>query len=88
MDIDLESIPNQVGTAILSAVDGKILKSTGSLDNEEEGHAICATVFKMLLDSGICLGDEPLRRLSISFTDYNYVVTLGKSHVYIVKTEL
>jgi len=88
MDVDLEAVPNQIGTAILQSSDGKILKSTGSLDNEDEGVSSCATIFKMLQDSAKCLAEEPMRRLSISFTDYNYVVTLGKHHIYIVKTEV
>ena len=88
MEVDLEAVPNQIGTAILQASDGKVLKSTGSLDNEEDGPAVCATIYKMLQDSAKCLAEEPMRRLSISFTDYNYIVTLGKHHVYIVKTEV
>lgn len=88
MDVELESVPNQIGTAILSTADGKILKATGALANDEDAVVTCSTIYKMLLDSAKCLGDEPMRRLSISYTDYNYVVTLGKKHVYIVKTEV
>ena len=88
MDVDLEAVPNQIGTAVLGSTDGKVLKATGALDNEDDGAAACVAVYKMLLDSTKCLGDEPMRRMSISYTDYNYVVTLGKKHIYIVKTEL
>ena len=88
MEVDLEAVPSQIGTAILQASDGKVLKSTGALDNEDDGPATCVTIYKMLQDSAKCLAEEPMRRLSISFTDYNYVVTLGKHHIYIVKTEL
>jgi hypothetical protein len=88
MDVDLESVPKQIGTAILAAADGKVLKATGALDNDEDGAATCSTIYKMLQDSAKCLGDEPLRRLSVSYTEFNYVVTVGPKHVYIVKTEV
>ena len=87
MDIDLDSVPNQIGTAVLSTVDGKILQSTGAFC-DDDGSVVCRNIYRMLLDSAKCLEDEPLRRLSISFTDYNYVVTLGKKNLYIVKTEV
>ena len=88
MDVDLESVPNQIGTAILGSTDGKILKATGALDNEYDGAAAFAVIYKMLLDSTKCLTGEPMRKLSISYTDYNYVVTLGQNHIYVVKTEV
>ena len=88
MDVDLEAVPNQIGTAILGSTDGKVLKATGGLDNEYDGAATCTAIYKMLLDSTKCLKEEPMRRLSISYTDYNYVVTLGHKHIYIVKTEV
>jgi hypothetical protein len=88
MDVDLESVPNQVGTAILGSTDGKILKASGALDNEYDGAAACSAIYKMLLDSTKCLAGDPMKRMSISYTDYNYVITLGQKHIYIVKTEV
>ena len=81
-------VPNQIGTAILSTTDGKILKATGALDNDDDGAAACSAIYKMLLDSSKCLQNEPMRRMSISYTDYNYIITLGQGHVYIVKTDI
>jgi hypothetical protein len=73
MDVDLESIPNQVGSAIQLA--------------DETGAGVCALIYQMLLDTSTCLGEEPLRRMSILFADHNYVVTLGSKHIYIVRVD-
>lgn len=81
MDVDLSNVPNQIGTAILDS-DGNLLKATGELDQNA-----CATIFKILLDAAKCLERDSLRRLSISFQDHNYVVTIGDKHVYIVKVQ-
>jgi len=81
MDVDLERIPSQIGTAILDS-DGKVLKVTGDISQNQD---VCSTIYKILLDTSKCLDKEPMKRISISFTDHNYVVTVGKNHVYIVK---
>ena len=86
-EVDLESIPKQIGTAILESKDGKIVKTTGGLSNGDSA-AICANIYQMLCDSSVCLAEEPLRRLIVSFTDHNYVITLGQKHIYIAKTEV
>jgi len=85
MNVELELVPNQIGTAILDMTDGKVLRSTGDLSSGEEGRANCASVYRMLLDTSKCLGSEPMRRLSITFTDHSYIVTLGEKHIYIIK---
>ena len=84
MEVDLTQVRDQTGTATLDASDGKVAVATGDLSGEE-GQTRCATIFRMLQDTSKCLGDEPMRRLSISFTDHNYVITLGERHIYIVK---
>jgi hypothetical protein len=87
MDVDLESIPNQVGSAILNRDGGgTVVKSTGQLA-DETGAGVCALIYQMLLDTSTCLGEEPLRRMSILFADHNYVVTLGSKHIYIVRVD-
>ena len=83
--IDLESVPNQVGSAVLDAKDGNIVKTTGVLSNNDDSAAICANIYQMLLDSSVCLGEEPLRRLIVSYSDHNYVVTLGQKQIFIVQ---
>ncbi len=85
-DVELDAVPNQVGTAILTRDGGgTVVKSSGAL-SEEGGAGVCAHIYQMLLDTSVCLGDEPLRRMSILFADHNYVVTLGEKHIYIAKT--
>ena len=85
-DVDLESIPNQVGSAILARDGGgTVLKSTGCL-TEENSAGICAHIYQMLLDTSVCLAEEPLRRMSVLFADHNYVITLSEKHIYIVRT--
>ncbi len=87
MDVDLEQVPNQCGTAILEAADGRVCKATGDfLALASEGQIICSSIYRMLMDTSKCLGNEPMRRLSISFSDHNYIVTQGEKHIYIVKT--
>lgn len=87
MDVELELVPNQVGSAILNRDGGgTVVKSSGLL-SDENGAGVCAHIYQMLLDTSICLGDEPLKRMSILFADHNYVVTLGSKHIYIVRTE-
>ena len=85
-DVDLEGVPNQVGAATLTRDGGgTVIKSSGTLA-EEGGAGVCAHIYQMLLDTSVCLGKEPLRRLSILFADHNYVVTLGENHIFIVRT--
>jgi ragulator complex protein LAMTOR4 len=85
--VDLESVPNQVGTAVLNRDGGgTVVKCTGSL-SEDGGANVCAHVYQMLLDTSVCLDQEPLRRMSILFSDHNYVVTLGDKHIYIVQLQ-
>jgi hypothetical protein len=38
-----------------------------------------------LLETGKCLQQEPLKRLTISYADYSYLATIGKDQIYIVK---
>jgi hypothetical protein len=86
MDADLTQIQGQLGTATLDVTDGKIVKATGQLDGDE-GKNACATLYRMLQDTAKCLEKEPMRRLSISFADHAFVVTLSERYVYVVKKQ-
>ena len=86
MDVDLTQIQGQLGTAILDVTDGKIVKATGQLDGDE-GQNACTTLYRMLQDTAKCLDKEPMRRLSISFADHAFIVTLSERHVHIVKKQ-
>lgn len=87
-DESLYLVPNQQGTAIIDLVDGRVIKATGDILGTDEGKSICLTIHKMLLDTAKCLGNEPLRRISISFSDHSYIATLNEKFIYLVKTNL
>mmetsp|Transcript_23156 Transcript_23156/g.39191 ORF Transcript_23156/g.39191 Transcript_23156/m.39191 type:complete len:91 (+) Transcript_23156:65-337(+) len=84
MDVDLEQVPSQTGTATVDINNGKILKLTGSLTGER-GEIQCMKLYHILLDSAKCIGDEHLKRISVSFDSHKFILTTAKSHVYIVK---
>ena len=87
-EVDLTQVQGQIGSATLDATDdGKIIKATGELLGVD-GKIVCTTIFRMLQDTSKCLGNEPMRRLSISFTDHVYVVTLTEKFVYLVKKSI
>lgn len=48
MDVDLEQIPSQCGTGIVDIMDGKVLKLTGDINNEQ-GRLLCEKIHRMLL---------------------------------------
>lgn len=52
MDVDLEQVPSQSGTAILDINDGKILKLTGDMDTET-GRQQCEKLFRVMLVSAL-----------------------------------
>jgi len=82
--IDLDSVPQQIGHAILRAADGTILQPpSGSLSEKDVG-----IIYRMMLEVGTILdGKEGLQRLSIGFKSVSYAVTLGcgDGGLYIVK---
>ena len=82
--IDLDSVPQQIGHAILRAADGTILQPpSGSLSEKDVG-----IIYRMMLEVGTVLdGKEGLQRLSIGFKSVSYAVTLGCGDgcLYIVK---
>lgn len=97
--IDLDSIPGQIGNAIIRASDGTILRApTGSLTEQD-----VMIVYRMMLEIGTVLEGgtggkddnnntstdeaEGLQRVTVGFKDVSYAVTLGGSDgcLYIVK---
>ena len=82
--IDLDSVPQQIGHAILRAADGTFLQPpSGSLSEKDVG-----IIYRMMLEVGTVLdGKEGLQRLSIGFKSVSYAVTLGCGDgcLYIVK---
>uniref|UniRef100_A0A7S2S507 Late endosomal/lysosomal adaptor and MAPK and MTOR activator 5 n=1 Tax=Eucampia antarctica TaxID=49252 RepID=A0A7S2S507_9STRA len=88
--VDLESIPNQIGTAILRSSDGIPLRPhTGDL-SENDGNVL----YQMLLEVGDVLeSDESLKSINISCGGGNtndggaphYSVCVADTCVYIVK---
>ena len=39
----------------------------------------------MLQDTAKVLEGEPMKRISISFSDFSFIATLSERHIYIVK---
>jgi len=95
--IDLDSIPGQIGHAILHASDGTILRPpTGSLTEQD-----LMIVYRMMLEIGTVLEGgsggkdddnntysdevEGFQRVTVGFKEVSYAVTLGGSCLYIVK---
>lgn len=85
-DESLYLVPSQQGTAIIDLIDGKVIKATGDILGTDEGKCVCSTIYKMLLDTAKCLGNEPLRRISVTFSDHSFVATLNEKYIYLVKT--
>eukprot|EP00640_Fibrocapsa_japonica_P005631 CAMPEP_0113941156 /NCGR_PEP_ID=MMETSP1339-20121228/7140_1 /TAXON_ID=94617 /ORGANISM="Fibrocapsa japonica" /LENGTH=96 /DNA_ID=CAMNT_0000945221 /DNA_START=150 /DNA_END=440 /DNA_ORIENTATION=- /assembly_acc=CAM_ASM_000762 len=85
-ELDLESSGvRQTGTAVLKAEDGQVVKSSGELRGDS-GATVLAILYQMLLDTGnILKKEEPLQRILVSFSSYQYVMTLSEQWVYIIK---
>jgi hypothetical protein len=47
MDVDLEQIPAQLGTAVLDAMQGEIIKATGDLKGDM-GEIACKNIYRIL----------------------------------------
>ena len=96
--IDLDSIPGQIGHAIVRITDGTILRPpTGSLSKQD-----VEIVYRMMLEIGTVLEGgtggkdtsdsdevvvEGLQRVTVGFKEVSYAITLGGSDgcLYIVK---
>ncbi len=86
---DLETVPNQLGTASLRLDNGTVLSKTGQMDSPE-GLEAAQTLYQILLDTGLILQGphhqgDPLRRVAVQFKAFQYVMTVAKDEVFIVK---
>lgn len=91
LGVDLSKIPDQVGAAVME-LDGSVLEATGELEGNESG---LITLYQMLQDAGTILQHtkqgvgigktEGFRRLTVTFTDHSYVVTIASGRIIIVK---
>jgi hypothetical protein len=90
---DLDSIPNQLGHAVVRASDGTILRPpTGTLSERDVG-----IVWRLMLEIGTVLeggsgseenssgGGEGLQRVTVGFGCVNYAVGLWDGCLYVVK---
>lgn len=89
---DLETVPNQLGTASLRLKDGGILTKTGQMDSPA-GIEAAQTLYQILLDTSLILKSphhegDPLRRIAINLSSFQYVITVAKDEVFIVKKTL
>ena len=53
MDVELEHVPSQIGTAILNIRNGSILKVSGELDSDS-GRIQCGSLYQIMLVSCYC----------------------------------
>mmetsp|Transcript_32841 Transcript_32841/g.50227 ORF Transcript_32841/g.50227 Transcript_32841/m.50227 type:complete len:88 (+) Transcript_32841:70-333(+) len=85
MEPDLESVPGQIGTAMLRCTDGSLVRAcTGRLTPDRAN-----IVYRMLAETGALLKeDEGLRTLSVSFSAVRYTASLDDDYVYIVQTRM
>lgn len=84
--IDISDVSNS-GTAILRAADGFVIQSTGDLQGTK-GEMESSVLYKMLLDTGALLQEEPLRRLSVSYSSHQYIAAIYTGAIYIIKRPL
>ena len=86
MDIDLESVSAQVGTATIDSTSGEIKKSSGELSGQN-ANIVCQYIVRILKESISCIGEQPIKRISVSFGSHSYVATLSQGLIFIVKVE-
>jgi len=83
-DAGLQSIEKQIGTLIMG-LDGSVLASSGVLEDKPQ---TAETLYRALQDTNavISASEKPsaFKRLTISFSDYSYRITIAKQKVYVV----
>ena len=86
--VDLESVQGHTGSAVLD-LEGKVLKASGDLAATQDGAAnTLMCLFRIMEDASKCIEDEGLKRITVSFSDCNYILTATAEHVYIVKANV
>mmetsp|Transcript_88517 Transcript_88517/g.176982 ORF Transcript_88517/g.176982 Transcript_88517/m.176982 type:complete len:88 (-) Transcript_88517:334-597(-) len=81
--VDLEGL-GALGTATLAS-DGSVIRSSGELEGDIK---TLKTLYQMMLDTGSILGEEPLKRITVSFSDHQLVMAVSQGNVHIVKTRI
>mmetsp|Transcript_9239 Transcript_9239/g.14511 ORF Transcript_9239/g.14511 Transcript_9239/m.14511 type:complete len:93 (+) Transcript_9239:130-408(+) len=81
---DLEQVANQIGTAVLKLEDGGVIKSTGELSSDD-GVKVLITLHQMVMDTGALIDADPLQRISVMYSSFQYVITVSESKVYVIK---
>jgi len=84
LDVNLELVVSQQGTAILNLINGEVVKSSGALAGPNYV-ALLATLDRIIKDCLKCLKMEPLKRISIIFNDSSFVITTVENYAYIAK---
>ncbi|CAH0474673.1 unnamed protein product [Peronospora belbahrii] len=82
----LRTVTGQIGTLVLD-MQGHVLSSTGELRGTS-GEIAAETIYSMLQDTSCVLDTsqkEELRRMTIKFPTYNYVVTQDAEQIYVIK---
>ncbi|CAH0492364.1 hypothetical protein KXD40_006036 [Peronospora effusa] len=78
-----------MGTLVLD-IQGQVLSATGALRGNA-GEIAAETIYSMLQDTSSVLDTsqkEELRRMTINFPTYDYVVTLDTEQVYVIKRSI
>ncbi|CAI5745660.1 unnamed protein product [Peronospora destructor] len=85
----LRTVNNQTGTLVLD-IQGQVLSATGELRGNS-GEVAAETIYSMLQDTSCVLDTsqkEELRRMTINFPTYDYVVTLDAEQIYVIKRSI
>jgi hypothetical protein len=78
--IDLLTIPNQIGHAILSP-DGSIVRREGQLSEQD-----VVILYRIMLEVGTAAEGEGVRRVTVGFGGVSYVLGVGGDGcLYVVK---
>ena len=80
LDLDASPIAGQIGWAVLD-IEGNMIKSHALKESD------ISILFQMLQESAKIQGQEPLKRLTVTFPGVaRFLVTRDESHIYMVQT--
>jgi len=82
----LAGVPGQTGTLVLS-LDGAVISATGDLKSDTKAASV---IYQMLLDANALVsgGSQPqaaFRRLTVSFQQHSFAVTVHNDKICAVK---
>ncbi|KAJ1444976.1 hypothetical protein M885DRAFT_502907 [Pelagophyceae sp. CCMP2097] len=69
----LQGVPGQIGAAVLRG-DGELLRCSGSLDGDD---GVLQAAHRLVGAAAQAVRRAPLRRLTLAYAQYHYVVTLA-----------